>query len=79
MPLKTGIPVLQGGEDVKLSPRQREVIAFIAAGHAPKNCRDIIGISYGTFRSHLLVAYAKLGARNDAHAVAIALRTGVID
>lgn len=61
-----------------LSPRQREVLAFIAAGNAPKNSKDVLGISYGTFKSHLLMAYTKLGARNDAHAVAIALRKGII-
>lgn len=61
-----------------LSPRQREVLEFLAAGNPPARCESVIGIRYGTFKGHLAMAYRKLGARNDAHAVAIALRRGLI-
>lgn len=63
---------------MNLSPRQREALQFIAAGNAPKNAADL-GIAYGSLKVHLALAYAKLGARNSAHAVAIALRRGLIE
>ena len=63
---------------MNLSPRQREVLSHLAAGYTPKQ-HDRLGIAYGTFRTHSQLAYRKLGARNDAHAVAIALRRGLIE
>lgn len=64
--------------ELTLSPRQRDVLKHIADGYRPKQ-HDRLGIAYGTFREHLMVAYRKLGANNDAHAVAIALRRGLIE
>lgn len=62
-----------------LTARQRDVLAFIAAGHSRKRCEEIIGIREGTFKTHLALAFARLGAHNDAHAVAIAMRKGLIE
>ncbi len=61
-----------------LTEKQQEVIRFLADGHAPKQCRELIGMAEGTFKLHAHEAYLRLGARNGAHAVAIALRKGLI-
>ena len=62
-----------------LTEKQLEVLRFLADGHAPKQCRDLIGMAEGTFKLHVHEAYIRLGARNGAHAVAIALRKGLIE
>ena len=61
-----------------LSPRQREVLSHIANGLAVKEAARAIGIDYGTTKVHLLLARNKLGASSNAHAVALAVRGGLI-
>lgn len=58
--------------------RELEVLAGLAEG---KSCKEIAAdlvVSRDTVKSHLERLYAKLGARNAAHAVAISLRGGLI-
>ncbi|MCR4301923.1 MAG: helix-turn-helix transcriptional regulator [Sulfuricaulis sp.] len=62
-----------------LSPRQTEALQCLANGIATKNAPDVMGITYGTYKAHLQNAYRRLGVRNDAHAVAIAMRKGLIE
>ncbi len=62
-----------------LSPRQREALQFLADGHAPKRCADVLGITPRTLRQHLTVAKSKLRARDSTHAVALAMRAGVVE
>ena len=61
-----------------LSPRQRDVLAHIADGLRIKQSADRLGIEYNTARSHAAKAKNRLGAKSAAHAVAIALRKGLI-
>lgn len=61
-----------------LSPRQREVLAALAAGKHLKHFAQNAGISYGTAKNHSEAAQRKLGARSKTHAVALAIRTGEI-
>lgn len=62
----------------ELSNRQREVLAMLAIGkHAKEAARDM-GLEYGTVKMHLERARLKLGARTRPHAVAIAIRAGLI-
>ncbi len=62
-----------------LSPRQREVLQHVANGLCVKQAAERAGIQYSTAKTHLQVTYLKLGASGDAHAVAIALRKGLIE
>lgn len=63
---------------IALSPRQAEALRYVAAGYPRKQAQERIGISPRTLKQHLHMAYQKLGARDDAHAVAIALRNELI-
>lgn len=64
---------------ITLSPRQAEVLRFVADGGCRKTAQGRLGIADGTFRQHLQIAYRKLGVRSDAQAVAKALRLRLID
>jgi DNA-binding CsgD family transcriptional regulator len=57
-----------------LSPRQREILALVAAGRTSKEIASSLGISESTVNWHLTRAFARLGASSRAEAVAIAMR-----
>ena len=62
-----------------LSAREREVLARIADGQdGPAIAQDLV-VSPATVRTHIGNAIRKLGATSRAHAVAIALRSGLLD
>lgn len=62
-----------------LSPQQRTVLTLTAMGVAGPDVATALGVSYETVRGHLKDTRARLGARNTAHAVAIALHAGIIE
>lgn len=59
-----------------LTPRERQLIAYAADGYPDLLIADELGLDYGTVRTAMRRARQRLGARNRAHAVAIAYRTG---
>jgi DNA-binding CsgD family transcriptional regulator len=61
-----------------LSPREREVLALLLDGAPNKAIARALGISVSTAKFHVAAVLAKLGARNRAEAVAIALREGLV-
>ena len=58
----TAAPLIHPAAD--LSPRQRQVAAFAAAGATAKEIGETLGISSHTVRRHLRVAHRVLGTRN---------------
>lgn len=63
----------------RLSPREREVLGLIAAGADLQQIADELTLSVATVRTHARNALRKLGARNRAHAIALALQYGLIE
>jgi DNA-binding NarL/FixJ family response regulator len=61
-----------------LSPREREVLALMADGAPNKVIARELGISVRTAKFHVAAVLAKLGARNRAEAVSLALREGLV-
>jgi DNA-binding CsgD family transcriptional regulator len=61
-----------------LSDRELDVLDLVARGFSDKEIANRIGVSAATVNTHLRHVYAKLRANNRAHAVAIALRYGVL-
>jgi DNA-binding CsgD family transcriptional regulator len=59
-----------------LTPRQRELMRLIAAGHTNAKIARQLGITEGTVRSHLQDIYTRLQVSNRAAAVARAFPTG---
>ncbi|MBU2666619.1 response regulator transcription factor [Actinoplanes bogorensis] len=61
-----------------LSQRELEVLALIARGNSNKEAAGRLFISEATVKTHLLHAYAKLGVRDRAAAVAVAFERGLL-
>ena len=64
--------------DVKLTPREKEVLAGIALGRTDQELSRILGISPRTLQTILARARMKLGAVDRTHAVALSLELGLI-
>jgi DNA-binding CsgD family transcriptional regulator len=62
-----------------LSPREEQVLAMVAGGLSEDAIAEILYLSPFTVKSHMKHVMMKLDARNRVHAVAIALRNGIID
>lgn len=61
-----------------LTARERQVMRLVANGHTNTAIAARLGIHRVTVDRHLRNTYDKLGARDRANAVAIALRHGEI-
>jgi DNA-binding CsgD family transcriptional regulator len=53
------------------SPRQLEALRLVAEGYRQREVGRRLGVSEQTVKNQLQVAYARLGATNAAHAIAI--------
>ena len=69
----------RNGAPPTLTRRQREILQLIADGHSTSVAARRLGLSAETVRTHTKALLARLGARDRAHAVAIALRNSMID
>ncbi len=63
----------------RLTRRQREILQLYADGLSTEDAAGKLGLSTETIRSHTKGLLARLAARDRAHAVAIALRTSIIE
>lgn len=61
-----------------LTPREREVAGLLVDGASNKIIARRLGISVHTAKFHVAAVLEKLGARNRADAVAIAMREGLV-
>lgn len=62
-----------------LTPRQREILQLYSEGLSTSAVSARLGLGIETVRSHTKGLFARLGANDRAHAVAIGLRTALID
>jgi DNA-binding NarL/FixJ family response regulator len=60
-------------EQAGLSPRERDVLAEVLSGFGNKMIAERLHISEDTVKSHMKAIFRKLGARDRAHAVALAV------
>jgi DNA-binding NarL/FixJ family response regulator len=72
-------PAAGGGPSPALTRRQREILQLFADGLSTDRAAAALGLSPETVRTHIKAVLARLGARDRAHAVAIAFRGGLID
>jgi DNA-binding NarL/FixJ family response regulator len=63
---------------VALTPREVEVLKFVARGLGNKEIADRIGTAGGTVKMHIQNILAKLGASDRTHAVTIAIQRGIL-
>jgi len=61
---------------VRLTPREREVLTWVAAGTSNKGIARELQVSPNTVKFHIAAILDKLDAATRAEAVAAALRSG---
>jgi DNA-binding NarL/FixJ family response regulator len=69
---------LSSARDLRLTPRERDVLRLLADGHSNDSIGRELFISPDTARTQLAGAMAKLGASTRTQAVATALRAALI-
>jgi DNA-binding CsgD family transcriptional regulator len=78
-PVARTVPVADvGGQERTLSAREVQVLALAADGLSNPEIARELGLSALTVKSHLARMTRRLGARDRAHLVLLALRAGVI-
>jgi LuxR family transcriptional regulator, transcriptional regulator of spore coat protein len=63
----------------KISPRELDCLQWSAAGKTSFETAIILGLSEATVNQHVANAITKLGAVNRPHAVAIAIKNGLLN
>jgi LuxR family transcriptional regulator, quorum-sensing system regulator BjaR1 len=61
-----------------LTSREIEVLRWVAQGKSAQEIGEILEITKRTVDEHVQTAIHKMGASNRTHAVALAIRDGVI-
>jgi len=61
-------PVTAAAQVEELSPREREILELLAAGHSNKAIAHRLGLTDGTVRWHLRHVYHKLHVRSRIEA-----------
>ncbi len=61
-----------------LSPREVEILKYVAQGYGNKTIALVLGISEQTIKNHITSILRKLAANDRTHAVVLALRHGLI-
>ncbi len=67
------------GDAAALSRREKEILQKVAYGATTKEVAQDLGISPHTVKTHLERIFEKLGANDRAQAVAIAIRSGLVE
>ena len=71
-----------GNDDVELltplTPREKEVLTYIARGYPNKQIADELDISEQTIKNHVTSSLRKLNANSRTHAVVQAIKQGLI-
>jgi DNA-binding NarL/FixJ family response regulator len=62
-----------------LTPRELEILTFVAAGSTNREISESLGLSEQTVKNHLSTIFHKLGVPNRTHAVTYASRQGWLD
>lgn len=60
----------------QLTPKEKDCLALIAAGFRPDRISDKLKVATVTVNMHIQSARKRLGAKTNAEAISIALRTG---
>lgn len=62
-----------------LTPRERQVLAEMSHGRSNREIGGVLGISAHTAKFHVAQIIAKLDAQSRGHAIAKAMRAGIVD
>ncbi len=59
-----------------LSPREREILKYIAEGNSNKRIASVLGVGEQTIKNYIASIMRKLNANDRTHAVVLAIRRG---
>ncbi|MGA7524608.1 MAG: response regulator transcription factor [Acidobacteriaceae bacterium] len=79
IPPEIAAELAEHATDEELTSREITILQLIAEGNANKQVADRLYIGEATVKSHVTNILAKLHANDRTHAVAIALRRGIIE
>lgn len=79
IPAEIAVEMAEHHSDDALTEREMDVLRQVAAGAANKIIADNLKISEETVKTHMRKILSKLGANDRTHAVAIALKRGIIE
>lgn len=71
--------IAEHATDDRLTPREVDVLRFVAGGNANKEIAAQLSLTEETVKSHVRNILGKLGANDRTHAVAIAIKRGIIE
>ncbi|MGH3369144.1 MAG: LuxR C-terminal-related transcriptional regulator, partial [Nocardioidaceae bacterium] len=80
-PLRLDITALERSAPVPnriLTAREIEVLGFVGKGITSREISDQLGISRKTVENYKQRSFQKLGVQNQAHAVSVAMRRGLL-
>lgn len=69
----------EGNGRQAVTRRQRQILQLYADGHSTEGAAERLGVSTETVRTHTKAALSRLEAHDRAHAVAIGLRSSLIE
>jgi DNA-binding NarL/FixJ family response regulator len=79
IPPEIAVELAEHHSDDELTEREIDVLRQAASGNANKMVADKLEISEETVKAHMKKILSKLGANDRTHAVAIALKRGIIE
>jgi DNA-binding NarL/FixJ family response regulator len=79
MPPEIAVELVEHRADDALSEREIEVLRQLASGNSNKMIADNLGLSEETIKAHMRSILSKLSANDRTHALAIALKRGIIE
>jgi DNA-binding CsgD family transcriptional regulator len=77
-PLARMRSTVPGSQSVTLTDRELGVLSLVGAGLTSAQISRRLQISHKTVENHKQRIFAKLGVQNQAHAVSVALRAGLL-
>ena len=79
IPSEVATELAEHATDEELTSREIDILRLIADGNSNKQIADRLSIGEATVKSHMTNILSKLNANDRTHAVAIALRRGIIE
>ena len=67
-----------GGETIRLSPRENEVLTYLSKGFTIKEIANLMGIKWFTVNDHIKSIYKKLNVSSRAEAAVVASKQGLV-
>jgi len=69
----------RGGRQAEITERERDILVLVGDGYENDQIARRLHLSVNTVKTYIQRVLAKLGAHSRAHAVALAIRHGLID